>query len=100
MGEDTHPDAAGVKYAPDWRVHPGEILAELLAERGLSQADLVRATGYTAKHINRVIKGHNRINVHLAVCLEVALEKPSAQFWMNLQTAYDIHHVRQTVTVE
>lgn len=76
-------------WKPTWTVNPGETLLEVLEERGLRQADLVRATGFTAKHVNQVIKGRAHIGVEFALALEVALGI-DAQFWMNLQTQHDI----------
>ena len=81
-------------YAPDYATHPGEVLAEELAERGLLQADLCRATGYTAKHVNQVIKWKAAIGPAFAVALERALDGPSAQFWLNMQAARHLHEYR------
>ena len=78
----------------DWRVHPGEVLEELLGERNISQTYLAWATGYSLKHVNRVIKGHNSISAPMAVGLEDVLGQPDAEFWLRLQMAYDLHVVR------
>lgn len=75
-------------WRPDWVMHPGEVLGEELIERGLSQADLARATGFSPKHINLVIKGKADIGPEFAIALEIALDGPSAEFWMNLEVAY------------
>jgi HTH-type transcriptional regulator / antitoxin HigA len=82
-------------FQPDWRVHPGETLAEALDERGITQTYLAWATGYSLKHVNRVIKGHHPINATMAVRLEDVLGAPSAEFWLRYQMAYDLHAARE-----
>lgn len=86
---------AGDSFKPDWRVHPGGTLRETLRERGMSQSYLAWATGYTQKHVNRVVKGHNAISATMAVRLEDVLGTPSAEFWMTYQMIYDLHAVRE-----
>jgi addiction module HigA family antidote len=73
---------------------PGESLRETLEERGLRQSDLVRATGFTAKHVNQVIQGHAALTPNFALTLEESLGKPRAEFWCALQTQYDLAILR------
>jgi addiction module HigA family antidote len=80
---------------PDWCVHPGEILQEVLDEIKMSQSYLAFATGYSQKHINQIVKGHVAITATVAVRLERELGEPSAEFWMGLQTNYDLHVARE-----
>ena len=42
-------------WQPDWAVPPGEILHEMLCERGMSQSELARRMGRPAKTINEII---------------------------------------------
>jgi plasmid maintenance system antidote protein VapI len=46
-GEDIEASASGNSraYKPDYAISPGETLAEVLDERGMSQAELARRTG-------------------------------------------------------
>jgi addiction module HigA family antidote len=85
-------------WRPDYSVHPGEVLRELLGDLGLRQTDLVRATGFSAKHINQVIQGHARIGPEFALSLEESLEGPSAEFWLTMQTNHDLHELRARTT--
>lgn len=78
----------------DWRVHPGEILTELLRERKMMQATLARAAGLDATLINRIIHGQ-AITAPIAVALQLALGRPSAELWMGLQVGYDLHEARR-----
>lgn len=82
-------------FEPDWRVHPGELLQEILDERGMSQTYLAFATGYSQKHINQIVKGHVGIGTTVAVRLERELGQPDAEFWLRAQMAYDLHAARE-----
>ena len=71
-------------------ITPGEILRdEFMVEYGLSQNRLAIALSVPASLINRVINNKYRINADLALRL-AAYFGMSAQFWMNLQTTYDL----------
>jgi addiction module HigA family antidote len=71
-------------------ITPGEILRdEFMVEYGLSQNRLAIALSVPASLINRVINNKYRINADLALRL-AAYFGTSAQFWMNLQTSYDL----------
>ena len=68
-------------------VHPGEILAEALAERGMTQKDLAEETGLSPKHINRIVRGHSGFSASTAMRLEDVLGI-KASFWMAAQAQY------------
>ena len=61
------------EFTPDWCMHPGELLAEVLEERGLRQSELAGRTGLSAKHINQIIKKSVGISPDVAILLERAL---------------------------
>ena len=71
-------------------ITPGEILRdEFMAEYRLSQNRLAIALNVPVSLINRVVNNKYRINADLALRLS-AYFGTSAQFWMNLQTSYDL----------
>ena len=71
-------------------ITPGEILRdEFMAEYGLSQNRLAIALNVPVSLINRVVNNKYGINANLALRLAAYFGK-SAQFWMNLQTSYDL----------
>jgi addiction module HigA family antidote len=70
-------------------IHPGEFLAELLGELGVSQAALARAIGVSQMRISHVIKGARPVTAELALLLGRAFEQ-SPQYWLNLQSSYDL----------
>jgi addiction module HigA family antidote len=68
----------------------GDILRdEFMAEYGLSQNRLALALHVPVSIINRVVNNKYRITAELALRLAVYFGT-SAQFWMNLQTSYDL----------
>ena len=71
-------------------ITPGEILRdEFMAEYGLSQNRFAIALSVPVSLINRAVNNKVRINADLALRL-AAYFGTSAQFWMNLQTSYDL----------
>jgi HTH-type transcriptional regulator/antitoxin HigA len=72
----------------DLVIHPGETIADVLDERGISQAELAARTGFTPAFISSVISGKKDISAKLAMALEYALDIPKS-FWLNLQANYD-----------
>ena len=67
---------------------PGETLAEVLEERGITQAELAARTGVSTAYVNNIIKGKKGISAKFAMGLEYALNVPKS-FWLNLQANYD-----------
>ena len=82
------------RYSPDVVSLPGETLAELLAERGLSQAELAERMGRPKKTVNEIIKGKTPITPETALQLERVLSV-RASFWNNLESNYRAHVARQ-----
>ena len=76
-------------------ITPGKILRdEFMAEYGLSQNRLALALHVPVSIINRIVNNKYRINAELALRL-AAYWGTSAQFWMNLQTSYDLRKVER-----
>jgi HTH-type transcriptional regulator/antitoxin HigA len=74
-------------------VHPGEILAETLAERRMSQTEFARRTGLTPKHINRIIRGKAGYSADVALRFERVLGV-SANLWLGLWANYQTDLLR------
>jgi len=71
-------------------VHPGRILnEEFLEPMGLSPIALARHLGVPRTRVERLIREETRMTVDTATRLAAAFGA-SAEFWMNLQTAYDL----------
>jgi addiction module HigA family antidote len=80
-------------------IHPGEFLAEILTELGVSQAAFARAVGISPMRISHVIKGARPVTAELALSFGKALGQ-SPEFWMNLQAAYDLATARRTISLK
>lgn len=73
----------------DMAIPPGEILAEELESRGMTQRELANQIGRPAQVVNEIARGKKAITPDTALQLEQALG-PSAEFWMGLQTMYEL----------
>ena len=71
-------------------IHPGEVLLEeFLKPNNLSQNALARAIGVPPRRINEIVLGKRGITADTAIRLAKYFGT-SEQFWMNLQTRYDL----------
>jgi addiction module HigA family antidote len=71
-------------------VHPGEVLLEeFLLPMGLSQNRLALDIGVHPRRINEIVLGKRRITADTALRLS-RFFGTSPQFWMGLQTDYDL----------
>ena len=70
-------------------IHPGEFLWEALEELELSQAEFARAVGVSPMRVSHVIKGSRPVTAELALLFGRAFAQ-SPQYWLNLQTTYDL----------
>lgn len=77
------PTVAGA-YRPDYSIPPGETLRAVIEARGMTQADLSRRAGLSAKHINQIVQGVAPISPDAAFALERVLGVP-ARFWNALE---------------
>lgn len=69
-------------------IHPGETLADVLDNKGITQKELALKCGVSAKHISTIINGTKGISVSFAKKLEYALGV-EAYFWLELQAGYE-----------
>ena len=71
-------------------ITPGEVLQEdFLKPMGLSQYRLAKDISVSARRINEIVKGERAITADTALRLGRYF-KMSAQFWLNLQSHYDL----------
>jgi antitoxin HigA-1 len=80
-------------------IHPGEILADELAELNVTATELARQVNVPPNRITQIIKGQRNITGDTALRLGHWFGM-SAQFWLNLQSAYEIRLAEQLVGVE
>jgi addiction module HigA family antidote len=71
-------------------IHPGEVLLEeFLEPMGISQYRLAKDTSVSARRINEIVHGTRSITADTALRLGRYFGT-SAQFWLNLQTHFDL----------
>jgi addiction module HigA family antidote len=70
-------------------IHPGEILGQELEELDLTPTELARQLNVPANRITQIIQGKRAITGDTALRLGHWFGT-SAQFWLNLQAAYEI----------
>lgn len=75
--------------------HPGEILRDLVIEPlELTITDVAEHLGVSRKTLSKVLNARGAITPEMAVRLEIAFKKPSADHWLRLQSAYDLWELR------
>jgi HTH-type transcriptional regulator/antitoxin HigA len=79
----------------DLAIPPGEYIAEVLEEYGMSQAELARRMGRPPQAVNQIIQGEKAITPETALQLEKVLGLPAA-FWLGLESQYQLTKARQT----
>ena len=85
------------EFAP---VTPGEMLKEeFLAEYGLSQNQLAKAIGISPNRIAEIVNNRRRITADTALRLSLYFGN-SPEFWMNLQSHYDLKMARSDLKPE
>ncbi|OGQ05207.1 MAG: addiction module antidote protein, HigA family [Deltaproteobacteria bacterium RIFCSPLOWO2_01_44_7] len=71
-------------------IHPGEILEEeFLKPMGISQSKLARDIQVPHRRVNEIIRGKRNVSPDSAMRLSRYFGT-SAEFWLNLQTTYDL----------
>jgi antitoxin HigA-1 len=85
------------EFAP---VTPGEMLKdEFLAEYGLSQNQLAKAVGISPNRIAEIVNDRRRITADTALRLSLYFGN-SPEFWLNLQTHYDLKLARRKLKAQ
>lgn len=84
----TRAATGGVAKLPP--IHPGEILKEeFLVPLGVTQYRLAQDIGVDARRINAIIHGQRAITAETALLFSRFFGN-SAEFWMGLQSQYDL----------
>ena len=82
------------KGAPNWRIHPGEILQkEFLRPMKLSVYRLAKEIRVPAPRVNDIVLQKRGITADTAVRL-ARFFGTSEQFWLGLQSAYEVSVVK------
>lgn len=75
--------------------HPGEILKELVIDSlELTITDVAKHLDVSRKTLSKILNAKGSITPVMAVRLELAFGKPSADHWLRLQNAHDLWQTR------
>ena len=75
-------------------IHPGEVLADELEEIGLTAKKLADVIGVPPNRLYQVLGGKRNVTADTALRLSQYFGM-AADFWMNLQSAYELDKARQ-----
>ena len=79
--------------------HPGEILLEeFLIPMGITQVQLASHIGVPIQRVNELVRGKRGVTPETAWLLGKAFST-SPEFWLNLQSAYDLYLKRPHRTI-
>ncbi len=77
-------------------IHPGEHLAEFIEEYGITAYRLAKDIHVPATRIDQILKCKRGITADTAIRLSKYFGN-TAQFWMNLQTQYELDTTEPTI---
>jgi addiction module HigA family antidote len=77
-------------------IHPGEVLREELAEINMSANAFAQALHVPANRITTILNGARSITADTALRIAFFFGT-TPEFWLNLQTAYDLKVARESV---
>jgi len=81
-------------------IHPGEILLEdFLIPMNITQYRLAKETNIDQTRISEIVKGKRSITIDTALRLSKYFGN-SPEFWINLQTHYDLEEKRKEMDAE
>jgi addiction module HigA family antidote len=75
-------------------IHPGEILAEELNERGLTGSEAARALGVPQSRISNILRSRTGITADTALRLGLWLGT-GPELWLNMQKEYELRLLEQ-----
>jgi HTH-type transcriptional regulator / antitoxin HigA len=81
------------EISPKIATHPGEMLADEIEARDLSQADFAKLIGMNKSQLNEILKGKRNITADLALLLEKTIGI-DADFWLNAQKNFELDSAR------
>jgi len=81
------------QYVPDYSIHPGEYLEEVLEAREQQKSDLAARAGLTPKTVSQIIKQRAAFSTETALQFEKILGIP-ARIWLRMLSDYELFESR------
>ena len=78
-------------------VHPGEIVREQLDELGMSANALADALHVPTNRVTGILNGTRALTPETALRLERYFTGTTAEFWLNLQTGFDLRRAEAAI---
>ena len=75
-------------------IHPGEMIKDEIAARGLTQKDLAKQMGVSYTVFNEILNGKRPVTTEYALLLEAALGT-DANIWLGIQADYNMQKMKQ-----
>ena len=75
-------------------IHPGEMIKDEIAVRGITQKELAKQMGVSYTVFNEILNGKRPVTTEYALLLEAALGT-NASIWIGLQADYNMQKAKQ-----
>ena len=92
-------DKNGKKINTDVLLHPGEVLADELSAREITQKDFAQKIKLQPPHLNDLLKGKRHVSARIALKIEKELGIDAA-YWLRLQMNYDLEIAKRELKLE
>ena len=81
-------------YEPDYAVHPGEYLEEVLEAREIKKREFAERVGLSVKAVSQIVNGKALYSSEAALRFERVLGI-SAAIWSNMAESYELFKARE-----
>jgi antitoxin HigA-1 len=92
-------DKNGKKLSTDVLLHPGEVLADELIARKITQKEFAQKIKLQPPHLNDLLKGKRHVSARIALKIENELGI-DASYWLRLQMNYDLEVAKKEMQLE
>lgn len=75
-------------------IHPGEMIKDEIAARGITQKELAQQMGVSYTVFNEILNGKRPVTTEYSLLLEAALGT-DANIWIGLQAEYNMQKMKQ-----
>jgi HTH-type transcriptional regulator / antitoxin HigA len=82
------------QFLPDYAIHPGEYLEEVLLSRDIAKNDFAARCGIATKTVSQIIHGHASFSPEVAIQFERVLGI-SAEIWTGMLSSYQLQESRR-----
>lgn len=84
------------EYNPDYAVHPGEYLEEVLESREIKKREFAERMGLSVKAISQILNGKSLYSPEVSLVFEKTLGI-KAEIWLNLAETWEDYNLKKSV---